>query len=171
MEEFDLAADRPEREPDVEYSGHPARAWRMDSARQHREAGLPPERHCAVASWLIEAPWAHPFWHSYWFVCMLLRPIAGLTTKFYLTGATHELWLWALDPKQSRREFDQTGVPPVLNPKNFSAQIIKGSDEEAAALIDATVRDICRGVLSPDTDFRSQWIERFGNNMLLERAR
>lgn len=125
-------------------------------------------RDSTVAQWLIAAPGAHPVWHSYMLLLMHLRP-NGLETKFYLPNATHELWLYALDPEGDRQKLLEFGLGKHcrwLTPCNFAAQIIAANDAEAFGRIESAVDDIISGQLSPDTDFRYMWKERFGSNMV-----
>jgi hypothetical protein len=147
---------------DPTINGPHARAWKLVAmARDGRD-------HAGVAGWLIEAPWAHPFWHSYRLSLIHLRPMEGLAEPIiYLEGATHEIVLYALNPETPREPaLLSTGDVAVLDPPNFVAQMIMGSDDAAADKVGAAVDMICQGRLSPDTDFRSQWITLFGDNMM-----
>src|SRR5215831_4724961 len=81
--------------PDI--IGHHGRAWKchLDEGRRIKDAR--PEDDATLAHWVIEAPWAHPCWHSYSLVLIHLRPMPdGRETKFYLPCASHEMWLYAL---------------------------------------------------------------------------
>jgi hypothetical protein len=77
----------------------------------------------------------------------------------------------ALDPNKDRnkvligRERNY-----LLQPVNFAAQFIEASDELAHRRVCAAVQEICNGVLCPDTDFIRQWAQRFGDNMMKDRA-
>ena len=116
---------------------------------------------------VVEAPWAHPIWHSYAVILVHLRPLPdGRPTKFYLAAATHEIWLYALDPDQPRQPMIEFGQPKWLTPMNFGAQFIAASDEAAKLKVEEAVQDIVAGKLSPDTDFIRHWAYRFGDNML-----
>ncbi len=53
-----------------------------------------------------------------------------------------------------------------LVPFNFVGQLIAESDDEARARIEQDVKDIVAGTLSPDTDFTSQWVARYGDHCL-----
>ncbi|WP_374572566.1 hypothetical protein [Phenylobacterium sp.] len=151
--------------------GAHGRAWLVDQEALWR---LNPgaARDGQVANWVVEAPWAHPIWHSYWIALVHLRPIPGLVgaTRFYLKDATHELWVFALNPDARREPFvaAQEG-PKYLTPKNFGAQLVEANDAEAFGRVEAAVRDIVDGQLNPDTDAMSQWAARFGDNMLKDR--
>ena len=150
--------------PKPELDSPTTRAWRYDIAalaakNDHPTAG--------VSSWLIEAKWAHPIWHSYALHCYHLRDVPSLGHPvIYLPGATHELILFALDPDKPR---DLADFPAHLHPPNFAAQFVAEDDEAAALLVAAAVDEIVEGKLSPATDFRRQWVERFGDNMLADR--
>lgn len=147
------------------------RAWLCDHATFiARHAADPRASADAVlAHWLIEAPWAHPAWHSYSLILVHLRPIPdNRPTVFYLPGASHEMWLYALDPDSPREPMIRGRAPPAwINPCNFSAQILEPADSEARVRIEDAVRRICAGTLSPDTDFIRTWMHMFGDNMIL----
>ena len=121
---------------------------------------------CINAGWLIEAPWAHPLWHSYYLTAMHLRHIEGMgPAHIYLEGATHEVVLFALQPDKSREPFAQgEDTAQLLQPANFIAQWIAKDDDEARDKVFECVNDIVAGKLSPDTDFRSEWIVRFSDS-------
>ena len=147
--------------------GDHGRAWLADMARILKEQQVNPAEDATVCSWLVEAPDAHPFWHSYWVFCIHLRPlIIPRPVTFYLLGATHELGVWALDPKFSRQQFLQDGVPHMLTPGNFAGQFMEPNDAEAFKRVEKSVHEICAGELSPDTDFLRQWVKRYGAHMV-----
>lgn len=142
-----------------------ARIWQIDLAKFPVASKL-----AGVALWLIEAPWAHPFWHSYSLSLVSMRPGDYLPAPVtYIDGATHEMVLMALDPAVARQPiFDAMSFAPLI-PANFAAQMI-ATDEEATAKAAAAVAMIAKGELSPDSDFLHQWVELFGDSMLLNRA-
>ena len=154
-------------EPPV-IAGPHGRAWTCDLAEGRRIMAIRPEDDATLIDWVIEAPWAHPVWHSYSLVLVHLRPMPdGRETKFHLPCASHEMWLYALDARRDRRPLIATGIVEGhwLQPGNFAAQFIEANDADALARVARTVQDICDGVLSPDTDFMREWIARFGDNM------
>jgi hypothetical protein len=143
-------------------------AWQIDVARSRALAGENEESDSTVALWIVYAPWAHPFWSYYFIGAIHLRPIPKLPpAKINLPGATHEVIVFALSPdfvpdpvdsKKNRR----------LSPVNFVGQWIVPDrpnpvdlDRGAREKIDGVVLEIIRGKLSPDTDFRHQWVLRF----------
>ncbi len=81
--------------------------------------------------------------------------------KIMLPGATHEMFLFALDPDHVP-EIDKR--LHLLTPANFGGQWIAGSDNAAVEYIKSIVSEVCDGALSPDTDFRSMWVERFSDS-------
>ena len=156
--------------PDIE--GPHGRAWKVDLGRikdrKPEDSGL--------VHWIIECPSANPIWHSYSLILIHLRPIEGHETIYHMDGATHELWLNVLDPNGDRRKIFEIGHVGEescqwLAPSNFASQIIEVTDELALERIENAVRMICNGNLSPDTDFRFQWIKLFGNNMIKKEYR
>lgn len=159
----DLIAIRPT------FLGPRGRAWEIDVDACYALKGINRRDGADIAGWLIEAPWAHPIWHSYCLVLIHLRPKRGYMTKFYLDDATHEFWVSALDPEQARQPQIETGAWRALTPINFAAQLICGTDAEATELIRTrAVQPILEGRLSPDTDFAAQWSAIFGDNMVLK---
>lgn len=137
------------------------RAWRCVPIAN------PPQRLGTVVDWLVEAPEAHPVWHSY-AVCLIhLRPLPDMPPpRFYLPGATHEIWVAALDPWAVRQPMIlRTQMMAYLLPLNFAAQFIASDDAVAMARVEGVVRAICFGTLSPDSDAIDVWCELFGDNM------
>lgn len=160
-------------EPIETLTNGPLKAWNMDYTAKLRSMDEDPAHDGAVASWIIQAPWAHPIWNSYWLHVTHLRPIdrgdKGIfEPTFYLEGATHELWLYALNPEFRAEDIARTVEPfgSCLTPINFAAQLKLDSDAAAAELARKTADDVLRMRLNPDTDFIRQWAERFGANMV-----
>lgn len=148
--------------------GPHGKAWAVDLDHARNILGVRVEDDGTVAAWIVEAPWAHPFWHSYVIVLIHLRPMPdGRSTKMYLPGATHEMWLQALDPEHPRAPaISGNGPWHPLKPSNFGAQFIEEADLTAAARIRDAVQRICNGSLNPDTDYIRQWMHLFGDNMI-----
>lgn len=146
------------------------KAWLCDPTIGHSVLKIKPEQDACICHWVIEAAWAHPAWHSYSIFCQHLRPMEGYDKPVitHLEGATHEMLVFALDPRKDRESMIKTGIVDGrwMNPPNFAAQFIAMNDEVARAKIQGAVQDIIDGTLSPDTDFRAMWIERFGDNMV-----
>ncbi len=145
------------------------RAWRCDVEAGFKDAGMVPAEHANIASWVVEAPFAHPVWHSYGFTLVHLRDIPGAPkATIILPGATHEFLVWALDPEKPRDRIVKLGdvMGSRLSPCNFVAQLVADSDQAAISRIEDAIREVCGGWLSPDTDYISQWTERFGDNMI-----
>lgn len=153
--------------PDV--SGTRSRAWLCDLAEGRRSKGFAAEDDATLAHWVVEAPWAHPLWHSYSLVLVHLRDMPdNRPTKIWKPGATHEIWVWSIDPDKDRREMIETGIVEGhwLRPMNYGGQFIAEGDDVARAAVLRAVTLVCAGSLSPDTDFRWQWVELFGNDMV-----
>lgn len=153
-----------------------ARAWRVDLVQLRANIAQDPRVQQAqaddatVCAYVIEAPWAHPFWHSYYLFCVHLRDLPGQSQppikKF--AEVTHEVALYALNPDRPRQALvDGRDMRPgrsFLHPVNYVGQFVAEDDAMAAGVVDRAVIDICNGLLSPDTDFRSQWVARFGGH-------
>lgn len=143
-----------------EFTGPFGQAWRFDLDAIERKHGV----HCALASWLVRCPTAHPFWHSYEVSVQHLRPTPAFPKPIvYLFGATHEIFVFALDP---RVEADLTDAPARLFPCNFVGQWIADGDESAVARVQQTVEDIVNGRLNPDTDALRQWCAEYGDHCI-----
>lgn len=142
--------------------GPHGKAWRMDLAAIRAHLG---KQGAEIDTWIVEAPYSHPMWHSYMLAVVHLRPVDGFPAAVvHLPGATHEVMLYALDPSHTPR-LDRN--PRLLHPANFHGQWIAESDEGAIAKVDSCVDLIIAGQLSPDTDFRRDWIALFSaSNML-----
>lgn len=152
--------------------GPHGKAWRCDREAALLSRGIDPAEDGTLDHWIIEAPSYHPAWHSYSLCLVHLRPLrTPRRTLFYLEGATHELWLYALDPGADRRRTLATGIPAWLTPANYVGQFIEISDDLARARIGETVQDICDGRLSPDTDHVSSWKARFGDHLFKDREK
>ena len=150
-------------------SGPHGRAWLCDLVAGRHLLGFREEDDATLVHWVVEAPWAHPFWNSYSILLIHLRPMPDAReTVFYLPDATHEFHVYALDPEKGREPLIKTGIPRQhwLQPANFVAQFIEISDDLARDRIRAVVQEICDGKLSPDTDWRSEWVARFNDKMI-----
>jgi hypothetical protein len=142
------------------------RIWQVDISQFEAAKALG-----GVALWLIEAPWAHPLWHSYVLSLVSLRPVEGQPPPVcYFDGATHEMMLMALDPDEPRQPMFDEMAFEVLMPANFGAQMIVETDAEATAKVAAAVAMIAKGELNPDTDAIAQWVGLFGDSMMLNRS-
>lgn len=150
--------------------GPHGRAWKsdLDAARKRFQA----TEDATLDVWIIEAPWAHPLWHSYDLTLLHLRPMPdGRKTLRYRADASHELLLHALNPDVPRDPVIAGAANPSwLLPCNFASQLVEPSDDDAGNRIENAARLICHGMLNPDTDAIGQWIERFGDFMMLDRS-
>lgn len=160
--------------PPPSIAGVAGRAWKLDLAAHRSKLDLDPRDDASVAAWLIEAPAAHPLWHSYLMTLVHLRPLRdGRRTVFFRPDATHEFLLFACHPDAKRADMLSGACDLgscLLQPTNFAAQLVCDRDDIADHQIERCVQDICNGLLNPDTDARGQWIARFGDAMLKDRA-
>lgn len=148
-------------------TGTHGRAWLLDVPNFLRNAGKDPALDCTVVSWMIEAAWAHPVWHSYVIMCIHLRPTPdGKETVLYLPGATHEVWVYALNPEIARDSVLRGETLPFLLPINYAGQFVCKNDAEAARRVEEAMRGVLAGAVSPDTDYIGQWISLFGDSMI-----
>lgn len=153
-------------EPDIE--GSFARAWKTRLPPLDVRRTINPDD-STVSQWLIECPRAHPLWHSYGICFIHLRALPGRPLpKINAKDATHEVMLLAMDPDKPRAQIIEPGYPiHYLTPFNFAGQFQAPSDGAVERLAEFTVREITTGALNPDTDYRSQWRQRFGDSSYL----
>ena len=124
-------------------------------------------RAALLVEYVVEAPKYHPFWSQYWFAIAHLRQIDGEPpVEFTMGGATHQIWVLALDPNH---KLDIKGlIPPdnkparidpphILTSQNHAFQITAPDDAAAAERLVNLVGMVCQGQLSPDTDFRAHF--------------
>ena len=150
--------------PDIE--GTFGQAWRCNMTEIHMRLKISADQDATVCAWIVDAPWAHPLWRSYLIAAIHLRPTKALPhPKISLSGATHEVFVYALDPGREPNLLSPASTR--LEPANFAGQWIAASDIEAEEKIEACVREIiCGGTLSPDTDFTRSWVQRFSDSNL-----
>ena len=111
-----------------------------------------------VCSWLLTAPQAHPLWSQYMLGVVRLRDgVPGFPPpKRQFDGATHELIVFALDPRKGPYtvagigRYYRNGRIPLLTPVNIAHQI-EGTDEEALALAELAAKGVAHGLLWPET--------------------
>ena len=119
------------------------------------------------ATWIVEAPWAHPAWDEYLILLIDLTGTAeGVSDPhIMLYGATHEVQVWALAP--SKTYIRKIHLDPMewrfirLEPMNHAYQFIADSYEDAWKRVNDLVGDIGLRRLSPDTDAIRDWNLRF----------
>ena len=146
------------------------RAWACDVEGLRQSRGVSQDLDATIGSWIVEARWAHPLWHSYAIFLIHLRPLAGgAPAKIHVDGATHEFILFALDPDGPRtpailgEEYAR-----ILRPANFAAQLVEADDDGARWTIEGIIDQIIMGQLNPDTDALRQWVALFGDAMLIK---
>jgi hypothetical protein len=153
--------------------GPHGRAWLCDTAAGLRKMNIKPEDNGSLDFWIVEAPWAHPAWHSYSIMLLHLREMPGKPAYYHIKDATHEIHVYAMDPTKDRRDLLATGIVNGhwMSPGNFAAQFIEIMDELARERVRNTVQMICDGRLSPDTDFLQDWIRLYNNSMIRKEYR
>ena len=107
-----------------------------------------------VGYWLVFAPWAHLVWQYHAISLVHLRGfVKKEPPKIALPGATHELLIFALDPKHNIDPYNLR----ILEPISISQQFISENDAEALSILEKCIQRIADGELSPDSDFRKVW--------------
>jgi hypothetical protein len=148
-------------------------SWEINLDRARAEKGIAGDQDATVAMHVVFAPWAHPCWAYYQIAILHLRRLPGMKAPtIFLPGATHEVFLYALDPETVPDVVDIAELRR-LGPINFAGQWIVNErpnpvdlDRAAEAKLRFTVWEIINGHLSPDTDFRREWIKRFSDSNL-----
>lgn len=117
-----------------------------------------------IFGWVLEVPWAHHLWKYHTIVLTHLRKDKALPEPIIqVKGATHELLVCAVDPDW---EFNLQCLPRTLRPLNFIAQFTAPDDRAALVRVQASVHEVLRGELNPDSDGIREWALRYGRGML-----
>ena len=121
------------------------------------------------ALWLVDAPWAHPAWQQYLMSLCDLTTGMGEQPVIQMQPATHELIVWAVDPRveveTGERIVDWKFDKALLTPPNQLQQFHADSDDAAVARVDQVVELIEARRLSPDSDVQADWDRLFtGSN-------
>jgi hypothetical protein len=119
------------------------------------------------AVWYVDAPWAHPLWRQYALFLVDLTTETGTPPLLYAQGVTHEVDVWAVDPKLPVTDIDDRNTAHLLTPQNHGYQFRAESDAAAEARIADLVRRIELRDLSPDTDFIRTWDAIFADGASL----
>lgn len=136
-----------------QFEGPAGKAW------VHNFPHEKPDHQASVQAWILHAPNAHPAWSHYVLNLIHLRPIEGVkNAKKYHEDATHEVIVFALDPDKPITDGQHV---TVLNPPNYMEQFRADNDAAALEYVEGVIKEIVVGTLSPDTDHRSAWHQRF----------
>lgn len=152
------------------YHGECGKAWLVDEF-----PGAPAwQVEASLATWVVEARWAHPIWFQYCVFVISLRDIPGAPpAKFHRPDATHDIYVEALDPEypvpvSHVRSYDN----PLrrLSPMNYGYQFTAESDEVAVNRARELVEQIADGLLNPDTDARPVWDRLFADSVSMVKS-
>ena len=153
--------------PPAAYTGTHGRAWPCNRAAALRAARVKAGADAVIADWIITTPAAHHLVHTCHLALLHLRPgPAGDDVRISVPGATHELWVMAMDPRAPREDLVHGTALPVHHyyAQVFAAQIVAADDADAIARMAATITLIVNGDLNPVD--QPQWIELFGDAMV-----
>ena len=154
------------------FIGPLGRAWRIDLERTAKALGVSRDSLAMVESFVVEAKWSHPLWHSYLIGLHDLTPRPGLPVEIFVEGATHQLHIFALEPTGSRSKLIEgeplgtSGAPMILFPQNWASQHTFANRLQAVEFLRDVVKDVIRGNLNPDTDNLRGLAARFGVGMV-----
>jgi hypothetical protein len=130
-----------------------------------------------TATWIVDAPWAHPAWSQYLVLLydLMAAPIDGsrwAAPVLYMDGATHEVIVVVQDPAARLDPAVPLSKQQIrrLTPANHGYQFAARNNEAAQARIQGVVDDIRAQRLSPDTDYRRVWDARFADGASLRRS-
>lgn len=116
---------------------------------------------------IVTASWAHPIWNQYALIMVdLTTEVPGKPVELIQPGLTHELSVWAMDPKMEFPTGKSTGDLPagsILSPPNHVFQWAGTND-----FADQRVQEIIGWVesmqLNPDSDFIRTWEIIYNDN-------
>lgn len=115
------------------------------TATEVRITRSPHPEYAAVASWFFTCPGQAPLWDNYLLSIVHLRPIDDKPAFLDWPGASHEVFLVALDPADSPTTDPETWRH--LNPLNFVMQVELPDDAAAVELARLCARAVVDGVL------------------------
>ena len=111
------------------------------------EPGDRPDWRGTVATWFLDCPGQSPAWRHYVLFVIHLRPIEGARPpEIRVPHATHEVFLFALDPQSEPTPTDVKSWL-FLRPHNVMEQIQLPNDEAASQLAEAAAKTVAAGVL------------------------
>lgn len=114
--------------------------------------------HTGISWWLLSCPWAHIAWNRYFVSVIHLRHDPRFPPpKLQRPDMTHELQIIALSDECTPNPDDIFGTYVPLHPANLAEQVKLDSDEHAAEMCRDAVVEVCRGAMSPDSDWRDIW--------------
>lgn len=101
----------------------------------------PPAKQGTVSAWLLHCPGQSPAWDRYVMSIVHLRPIPDTPPpEVRVPHATHELYLFACDPRDGHPTPDDPETWRPLIPLNLALQLQLPDDEAASALLESAVR-------------------------------
>lgn len=144
------------RDPDID--GPVAKAWNVQKG----------DHPTAVASWLVNGPF-HPMW-SWWAISAVrLRDVPGVPpAKKTYPEAEYEFLIMSIHPDHPPDPED----PHIhhLEPLDVVEQFHGVTERDVVRIVEACIRAICEGRMSPDCDYRSAWKEAIAGTVAHYRA-
>lgn len=125
------------------------------------EAHDPPDARGTVTAWWLDCPGQSPFWHVYLLSVVHLRPLDGVRPAVIgVPGATHELVVVALDPREPTPLMTDPTTWKYLTPVNVAEQLELPDDDAARYAAYLAAWGVVEGVLPaepPHTGQREPW--------------
>jgi hypothetical protein len=107
----------------------------------------PPDWRGTVATWFLDCPGQSPAWRHYLLFVIHLRPIEGVRpAEIRVPHATHEVYLFALDPQPGPTPMDVKAWR-FLRPQNVMEQVQLPHDEAASELAGLAAKAVVEGKL------------------------
>lgn len=129
------------------------------------------------ATWIVQAPRAHPFWNAYAILLVdLSTEVPGKgPPHVYRSDVTHEVIVYALSPDHPlpvlREDGDADPKPVFMTPAEHAYQFTADSDEAALERINEVAEGIAAQQIHPDTTFTATWNRLFADGVSLSTPR
>jgi hypothetical protein len=109
--------------------------------------------------WLLDCPGAHAFWSYWWIGLFHLRELHGVAAALSASSVGWEIMSVAQNPDTAADADDPTTCR-YLSPVDWAVQFgdVK-NDADAERVLLAVIKAIVTGSVSPDSDFRSFWLQ------------
>lgn len=142
------------REPDK--SGPNVRCWKYEHSPEELK-----DHPATLATWLIDAPLAHPAWRWHCIYLVHLRELPGQQAATLKTPeSTHEVGVFALadiDDTAYVPDLDDVKSWKFLTPPDAVVQVENLDDKQALDMLEVVIASVAKGELVPDSDHRRLW--------------
>lgn len=142
------------RQPDKKGIGD-IEIWRLSNEKiDDKKAG--------ICQFMVKGSF-HPLWKWHYIYLVHLRDVEGLPlAKKHYIDAQYEIGIWAIKSDEEKEvdidkmeEGKGEGKGRLLSPQNLAKQFNCVNDAQALMVLENFVDMMVKGLLSPDTDYRS----------------